>query len=165
MNELLKIFFKLLRGFVCHSDHSIDQNVRDLGCLWHSCAPKPLLWAGRAAVAVAHRCPAMLGFGLGDQGGSQCVDTKHSFPWVAVFRQGGFCHYRTHCKARHDLGHRYYFYYLDLQWCGRKRWEKRVVIPVQQNTGVPPVPPHTIPHKPLRSPSGNHVCAVLPPRS
>lgn len=55
MNELLKIFFKLLRGFVCHSDHSIDQNVRDLGCLWHSCAPKRLLWAGRAAVAVAHR--------------------------------------------------------------------------------------------------------------
>lgn len=33
MNELLEIFFKLVRGFVCHSDDSVDQDVRDLGYL------------------------------------------------------------------------------------------------------------------------------------
>lgn len=33
MNELLEVFVKLLRGFVCHSDRSIEQDVWDLGCL------------------------------------------------------------------------------------------------------------------------------------
>lgn len=36
MTELLEIFFKLLQGFVCPSDHSIDQNVSNL--IWLSLA-------------------------------------------------------------------------------------------------------------------------------
>lgn len=41
MNELCEIFSKLLRGFVCHRDHSIDQDVSNLAWLSrHSCTPE-----------------------------------------------------------------------------------------------------------------------------
>lgn len=33
MNELLEVFFKLLRGFVCHRNHSIDRDVSNLAWL------------------------------------------------------------------------------------------------------------------------------------
>lgn len=93
MNELLENFFELLRGFVCHGDHSTDQDMWDLGCL--PVFPKPCFGReGSCGTSVS-----LLGSRLGDQGGSQCVDTKHSFGWVAVFRQGGLCHCSTHSKA------------------------------------------------------------------
>lgn len=44
MNELLENFFKLLRGFVCHGDHSTDQDMWDLGCL--PVFPKPCFGQG-----------------------------------------------------------------------------------------------------------------------
>lgn len=121
-----------------------------LGCLWHSRTPESqqlLLRAGRAAPG--QPCPlpgdsdscvtsplcSPLCHRVGDRVVLLCAATKRSFPCIAAFRR--FTVIAQAVKrfySRRDLGHRYYFYYVHLQRCGKRGREKSTGIPIEQNT-------------------------------